>query len=100
MSLYTIHEIFHRVVHDPPFREAVVADPQGTLAALDLTDAERAALLAGNVGQLYLWGANTYMMGHLMRYKVFGLDRERYSKSIWAAARSAGRPTGEDKKAS
>jgi len=94
VSVFTINEICYRVVHEPAFREAMLADPAAELAKLELADEERKALLAGNVGQLYLWGANTYMLGHLTRYKVFGLDRERYSTSIWAAARAAGRPAG------
>ena len=61
---------------------------------LDLTDEERDAFMTQNVGQLYLWGANTFLLGHLMRYKLFGVEREQYSKSIWAAARSVGRPAG------
>ena len=94
MSVFTINEICYRAVHEPGFREALLADPVAELAKLELTDEERKALLDGNVGQLYLWGANTYMLGHLTRYKLFGLDRERYATSIWAAARSAGRPAG------
>lgn len=94
MSVYTINEICYRAVHDPPFRDAMLADPAGMLATLELTDAEQRALLAGDIGQLYLWGANTYLLGHLMRYKLFGVTRETYAPSIWAAARSAGRPAG------
>jgi hypothetical protein len=94
MSVFAINEICYRAVHDPPFREAMLADPVGTLQTLDLTDDERRALLECNIGQLYLWGANTYMLGHLMRYNLFGVTREKYSASIWAAARAAGRPAG------
>ena len=94
MSVYAINELCYRAVHDPPFREALLADPSGTLVPLDLTADERKALLERNVGQLYLWGANTFLLGHLMRYKLFGVEREQYSQSIWAAARSAGRPAG------
>lgn len=94
MSVFTINEICYRAVHEPPFRAAMLADPAAELAKLELTDEERTALLEGDVGQLYLWGANTYMLGHLMRYKLFGLERERYATSMWAAARAAGRPAG------
>ncbi len=94
MSIFAIHELLYRAVHDVPFREALVADPAGTLATVDLTDAERNALLTRDVGQLYRWGVNTYMMGHLMRYKLFGIEREQYATSLWAAARAAGQPAG------
>ena len=94
MSVFTINEICYRAVHEPDFRAALLADPATELAKLELTAEERQALLEGNIGQLYLWGANTYMLGHLTRYKLFGLDRERYANSIWAAARAAGRPAG------
>ncbi len=94
MSVYAINELCYRAVHDPPFREALLTDAPGTLALLDLTPDEREALLTRNIGQLYLWGANTFLLGHLMRYKLFGIEREQYSRSIWAAARSAGRSAG------
>ncbi len=94
MSVYTINEICYRAVHDPPFRDAVLADAAASLATLDLTDDERRALLAGDVGQLYLWGANSYLLGHLIRYKFFGVTRESYATSIWAAARAMGLPAG------
>jgi hypothetical protein len=94
VSTFTINEICYRVVHEPAFRAAILADPAAELAQLELSDDERRALLDGNVGQLYLWGANTYMLGHLTRYGIFGLNRERYANSIWAAARAAGRSAG------
>jgi hypothetical protein len=94
VSVFAIHELLYRAVHDVPFRDALVADPAGTLQTLDLTDDERRALLDRDVGRLYRWGVNTYMMGHLMRYKLFGIERDHYSKSIWAAARAAGQPAG------
>ena len=94
VSVFTVHEVCYRAAHDPPFRDAVLADPVYALEPLDLTTVEREALLQGNVGCLYLLGAHTYLLGHLVRYKLFGLDRDRYATSMWAAARSAGHPTG------
>ncbi len=56
---------------------------------LDLTDEERRAVLAGDVGALYLRGANTYLLFHLLRYKVLGLTLDSYQASLFAAAGTA-----------
>lgn len=39
-----------------------------------LTETERAALLARDVGTLYKMGANLFLMGFLACRQVFGLD--------------------------
>jgi hypothetical protein len=89
VSRYAINEICYRCAHDKPFRAAMQADPQAAVAELDLTDEERRAVLAGDVGTLYLHGANTYLLFHLLRYKIVGLTLERYQASLFPAARTA-----------
>lgn len=89
MSRYALNEICYRCAHDKPFRAAMQADPAAAIAGLDLTDEERRAVLAGDVGTMYLHGTNTYLLFHLLRYKLVGLTLETYQASLFAAAGTA-----------
>ena len=86
MSILSVNRLCRDVMRDLALRKRLQDDPQGTLAAYPhpLTDRERAALLAGNIGALYRMGANTFLMGYLGRYKVFGLDAVSYSERMRA----------------
>jgi hypothetical protein len=86
MSILSVNRLCRDVMRDLTLRKRLQDDPQGTLAAYPhpLTDRERAALLAGDVGTLYRMGANTFLMGYLGRYKVFGLDATSYSERMRA----------------
>ena len=98
MSTFAVNELCYRTVREPAFRAALLASPDAVLATLDLTGEERTALRSGDVGRLYLLGANTYMLGHLSRFKLFGLTQRGYAESMWAAARSRGEAVGADKR--
>jgi hypothetical protein len=60
------------------------ADPAKALAPLDLTEEERRALVAGDVGALYRMGVNGFLMGYLARYEVCGLNVEVYNQRMRA----------------
>jgi hypothetical protein len=60
------------------------ADPAKALAPLDLGEAERRALIAGDVGALYRMGANAFLMGYLARFEVCGLNVESYNQRMRA----------------
>ena len=47
MSKATVEQLIGKLLIDAAFRNAVVADPANALAGYDLSDEERAALLAG-----------------------------------------------------
>lgn len=97
MSSYGINEVCYRLVHDAPFRELMLVDAPAALAASKLTEEERAAFMGGDIGALYLHGGHPYLLGHLMRYKLFGITQKSHAESIWAAARSRGERVGADK---
>ena len=67
MSIYVVHKIAQKVAKDPAFR---------------LTDEERRALLAGDVGRLAQMGAHGYLLGHLARNEVLGLNMRNYPQRI------------------
>jgi hypothetical protein len=82
MSIYEIDKICYRVQHDPPFRERMRADPTAAIADAELTDEEREALLSGDVARLHQLGAHDYLLGHLQRYQLLGLDRDTYQQRM------------------
>jgi hypothetical protein len=86
MSIISVNHLCRDVMRDPALRQRLQDDPSGELAKYprQLTDAERAALLAGDVGTLFRMGANAFLMGYLGRYKVFGLDPLRYGERMHA----------------
>jgi hypothetical protein len=86
MSAYEVNKVCYRALHDLPFREALKADPQAALAPLPLTEAERKALLAGQVGRLYEMGVSGFLLSYLPRWEIFGLTVPVYSERMRAAA--------------
>ena len=49
-----------------------------------MTEAERGALLAGDVGALFRMGANAFLMNYLPRFEVCGLNTESYNQRMRA----------------
>jgi hypothetical protein len=84
MSIFAVNHLCREVLRDHAFRAAMKADPAKALAPLDLTDEERRALIAGDVGALYRIGVNGFLMGYLARYEVCGLNIEIYNQRMRA----------------
>ncbi|MGC1761258.1 MAG: hypothetical protein WA742_18065 [Candidatus Cybelea sp.] len=84
MSTYAVNYLCREVLRDHAFRAAMKADPVKALAPLDLTDDERKALIAGDVGGLYRLGVNGFLMGYLARFEVCGLNVQNYNERMRA----------------
>jgi hypothetical protein len=84
MSIFAVNYLCREVLRDHAFRAAMKADPAKALAPLDLTDEERRALIAGDVGALCRLGVNGFLMGYLARYEVCGLNIEIYNQRMRA----------------
>jgi len=84
MSIYAVNHLCREVLRDHAFRAAMKADPAKALAPLDLTEAERSALVAGDVGKLYRMGVNGFLMGYLARFEVCGLNVGNYNERMRA----------------
>jgi hypothetical protein len=84
MSIFAVNYLCREVLRDHAFRAAMKADPAKALAPLDLTDDERRALIAGDVGALYRMGVNGFLMGYLARFEVCGLNIEIYNQRMRA----------------
>jgi hypothetical protein len=84
MSIFAVNHLCRELLRDHAFRAAMKADPANALAPLDLTDEERGALLAGDVGKLYRMGANAFLMNYMPRFEVCGLNQQSYNERMRA----------------
>ena len=84
MSIFAVNHLCRQVLRDHGFRAAIKADPAKALAPLELSEDERRALLAGDVGALYKMGANAFLMNYLARFEVCGLNAETYNQRMRA----------------
>ena len=95
MSIFAVNHLCREVLRDHAFRAAMKADPAKALAPLDLTDAERGALIAGDVGTLYRMGANAFLMNYMARFEVCGLTMQSYNERMRAVkVDEIGQPVG------
>lgn len=85
MSVYAIDKLCRDALHDLAFRDAVKRDPIAAIAARDLTDEERKALLSGDVVRLYEWGCHPFLLCYLTRWDLFGLTGPVYNERIRTA---------------
>jgi hypothetical protein len=85
MSTYAVNLVGRRTLRDAEFRQRLLDDPGAALAELELDDAEREALLAGDVVRLYEMGAHEYLLMTLARFGVLGLDLKTYNERIRTA---------------
>jgi Aromatic-ring-opening dioxygenase LigAB, LigA subunit len=86
MSIYAVNRVCRDALHDAAFRAALQKDPGAALKDRDLTDAERTALLAGDVATLYRMGAAAFLLCYLTRWSLFGLTVPVYSTRMRSAA--------------
>ena len=85
MSVLAVNRLLRGLLHDKEFRAAMRADPAKALAGLDLTDAERKAILSGDVVTLYNMGVNSFLMGYLPRFEIAGMNLPLYNERIRTA---------------
>ena len=82
MSVYHVNKLLYLTDNDPEFRKRMLADPDAVLSELRLTAEEHDALTSGSVGKLYQMGVHTFLLNHLYRYQLFGVNRDNYLERI------------------
>jgi hypothetical protein len=82
MSVFQVNKLLYRTDNDPAFRKRIMEEPQAVLNEFRLTDEERSALTSGAVGKLYQMGVHTFLLNHLYRYELFGVNRDNYLSRI------------------
>ena len=94
MSLYQLNKIMYLLDIDAAFLATMKSDPAGAIANFELTDQERATVLAGDVGKLYLMGVNMFILDSIARHELLGVNRNSYLAQIRAAAQANKGQTG------
>jgi hypothetical protein len=85
MSVLELDRLCRETLRDHAFRKAMQTDPERAIARYRLTDAEKRALLAGDVVTLHRMGVNDFLMGYLARFGICGLNIQVYSERIISA---------------
>ena len=84
MSMYLVNKVCHWAGHNKDFRERLRQDPDGALSEWGLDPEEITAFKAGDVADLYRLGAHPFLMMHLNRHNLLGLDRKTHFQRIKA----------------
>jgi len=82
MSVYQINKILYLTDNDAAFRKRLTEEPETVLKEFRLSTEERDALTSGAVGKLYQIGVHTFLLNHLYRYELFGVNRDNYLSRI------------------
>jgi hypothetical protein len=82
VSAYGVHKVIKRIMRDPAFREQLETAPEQALTDYPLTEQERAALLAGEVGTLHSLGVHGYLLSRLVPFGLFGITPQNYPERI------------------
>jgi Aromatic-ring-opening dioxygenase LigAB, LigA subunit len=82
MSVYHINKILYLTDNDAAFRKRMKEEPEAALKDFRLTEGEYDALTSGAVGKLYQMGVHTFLLNHLSRYELFGVNRDNYLSRI------------------
>lgn len=82
MSVYQVNKLLYLTDNDLVFRKRMMEEPEAVIEEFSLTPAERDALTAGAVGKLYRMGVHTFLLNHLYRYELFGVNRDNYLTRI------------------
>ena len=88
MSVYQVNKLLYLTDNDPEFRKRMLAIPHAVLNEFRLTSEERDALTSGAVGKLYQMGVHTFLLNHLYRYELFGVNRDNYRSAFAKACRT------------
>jgi hypothetical protein len=82
MSVYQVNKLLYLTDNDPAFRKRMLENAPEVIKEFHLTEGERDALTSGAVGKLYQMGVHTFLLNHLYRYELFGVNRDNYLTRI------------------
>jgi hypothetical protein len=88
MSLYYAQKLLYCLNRDPAVQARFAADLEGLLAEFDLTEEERGAFRARDVGLLYVLGVNGQLLMHYAA--LIGLPWDAYLEAMRAGLRQHG----------
>jgi hypothetical protein len=80
MSVYQLQKFLYDLNRDSKVQARYHADPGKLLAEYELTDEERAALATGDIGLIYVLGANGQLLMHFAAF--LGLSWPAYLQAM------------------
>ena len=88
MSLYHLQKFLYHLNRDPRVQQRHADDLEGLLAEYELTDEERDAIRAGDVGKIYVLGANGQLLMHFAA--LLGMPWADYIEAMREGVRKHG----------
>jgi hypothetical protein len=88
MSLYSTQKFLFHLNRDPAVQQRFRADLPALLDAYELDAEERAAILAGDIGKLYVLGSNGQLLMHFAA--LLGMPWADYIEAMRAGVRRHG----------
>ena len=82
MSAYGVNKVLYQLELDPTLRDRFRANPQEALVGFPLTPEEAQALIGGDVATLFRGGAHPFLLLHLSRHRLSGLDNATYFERL------------------
>lgn len=89
MSLYYVQKVMYELNRDEHIRSRFETDRDRLLREYALTDEERAALVEGDIGLLYVMGVNGQILMHYAA--MIGQEWDEYIEAMRAGVRRHGR---------
>ena len=80
MSLFALQKVLYDLNRDPRLQQQYRSDVKGLLGGYDLTAEERTALASGDVGLIYVLGANGQLLMHFAAF--LGLPWPAYIQAM------------------
>jgi len=68
MSLFALQKVLYDLNRDPRVQQQFRSDVQGLLDGYDLSAEERSALASGDIGLIYVLGANGQLLMHFAAF--------------------------------
>ena len=88
MSLYQMQKFLFDINRDPAVQKRFLAQRSGVLEAYELTGEERDAIIAGDIGLLYVLGANGQLLMHYAA--LLGMEWSAYIAAMREGVRKYG----------
>jgi hypothetical protein len=82
MSIYALNKLLYLLENDAAFRERLKSIPLEAISEFSLTPPEKEALTSGDVAELFNLGVHPFLLNHLGRHELFGINRENYLPRI------------------
>ena len=82
MSVYAINKLLYRVEREEAYRKRIQTNLDEVMSEVPLSKEEREALTRGDVRKLFDMGVHPFLLNHMPRHGLFGVNRQNYLPRI------------------